>query len=221
MEYEKDTISILQSVFLMGYYFDNSDSLTGPWYWNGIAISMSQNIGLHRSGSIDSSDGLGSRPIWKPRWKRLWWSIYCREVWYALGFGRPMRLTADDITATMPVASEFASYAPQNCDGNYARLFPKELKEVYGLWISFVTLTSVLGKILCTQYVSKDYTVDQDLLPAIEDEITRLSRGLPSAAGKNEMVQIHVCQLSLYHEYVISQRLHASATDYHQSLGLL
>ncbi|KAG7110744.1 Cutinase transcription factor 1 beta like protein [Verticillium longisporum] len=41
LNYEQDKITLIQSVFLMGFWYTTSDDRQGPWHWNGIAITAS------------------------------------------------------------------------------------------------------------------------------------------------------------------------------------
>ncbi|OBT83848.1 hypothetical protein VE02_05486 [Pseudogymnoascus sp. 03VT05] len=90
-DYEKDKITLIQSVFLMGHWYTSTDDRAGPWHWTGIAIGLSHTVGLHQLSH-------GPRPLWR----RLWWSLYCREVWLSLGLGRPMRIVLEDSDTSPP-----------------------------------------------------------------------------------------------------------------------
>ncbi|KAI1049415.1 hypothetical protein LB506_004587 [Fusarium annulatum] len=46
-DYEKNKITLIQSVFLMGHFYADAEDRLGPWHWNGIAIGLSHTIGLH------------------------------------------------------------------------------------------------------------------------------------------------------------------------------
>ncbi|KFZ10912.1 hypothetical protein V502_07849 [Pseudogymnoascus sp. VKM F-4520 (FW-2644)] len=80
-DYEKDKITLIQSVFLMGHWYTSTDDRAGPWHWTGIAIGLSHTVGLHQLSH-------GPRPLWR----RLWWTLYCREVWLSLGDASPKYL---------------------------------------------------------------------------------------------------------------------------------
>ena len=92
----------------MGYWYGNTDDRADSWHWIGIAVSLSQTIGLHRNPARSNVPESQRR-----LWKRLWWCCFYRDRFIALGMGRPMRihlsdcdleiLTADDlIEPTLP-----------------------------------------------------------------------------------------------------------------------
>ncbi|KAF5246482.1 hypothetical protein FANTH_6854 [Fusarium anthophilum] len=94
-DYEKNKVTLIQSVFLMGHFYADAEDRLGPWHWNGISISLSHTIGLHM---LTSPSRNGIRPLWR----RIWWCIYYREVWLSMGQGRPMRISLDHCSTPMP-----------------------------------------------------------------------------------------------------------------------
>lgn len=89
-EYETDKICLIQSVLLMGYWLGHAHDRTDSWHWVGVAISLSQSVGLHRdpgSSNVPSSQ--------RRLWRRIWWCCFYRDRCIALGMGRTHRINAD------------------------------------------------------------------------------------------------------------------------------
>lgn len=52
-DYEKNKIPLIQSVILLAFWFVDAEDRNGSWHWIGIAISLCQTIGLHRTLSLE------------------------------------------------------------------------------------------------------------------------------------------------------------------------
>ncbi|KPM45592.1 hypothetical protein AK830_g929 [Neonectria ditissima] len=193
-DYEKDKITLIQSVFLMGHWYTSTEDRTGPWHWNGIAISLSQTIGLHR------------RPMLAPRasrqipifWRRLWWSIYCRETWLSLGQGRPMRLFLDDSDMPMPGQEDVQVLAAEASADVGHQYLPAELETLFEIWLCYVKVTKVLGTILSTNYTAKGTKPSRTDLEQSENEIRACFCLLPESASRGRVVSSHVYQFRLF-----------------------
>ncbi|KAG8409040.1 hypothetical protein J3458_020040 [Metarhizium acridum] len=48
LEYEKETMLLIQSTYLMSYRLGRLNDVRGPWYWMGVAINLAYTAGLHR-----------------------------------------------------------------------------------------------------------------------------------------------------------------------------
>lgn len=72
---EKDRISIIQSVSLLAFWYSDLGERTESWHWMGIAISLSQTLGLNRDpdrGQYNTRLSERQRQLWR----RIWWSEY-------------------------------------------------------------------------------------------------------------------------------------------------
>lgn len=68
VEYEQESVVLIQSCLLIGYWFPNLQDRTQSWHWTGIAISTVQTIGLHRNPDAKCHNGLlssATRRLWK------------------------------------------------------------------------------------------------------------------------------------------------------------
>ncbi|KAF2826040.1 hypothetical protein CC86DRAFT_446535 [Ophiobolus disseminans] len=56
-EYEKNKITLVQAVLLMGFWYADTEDRTGPWHWNGVAISLLWfSVGIGRPMRIHLAD---------------------------------------------------------------------------------------------------------------------------------------------------------------------
>ncbi|KAH6869188.1 fungal-specific transcription factor domain-containing protein [Thelonectria olida] len=90
--YETDRVTIVQSLLLMGWYWEGPDDVTkNIYYWSHLATAVAQGSGMHRSvehSQLSRSD--------KRLWKRIWWSLFTRDRSVALALGRPVSINLDD-----------------------------------------------------------------------------------------------------------------------------
>lgn len=196
-DYEKDKVTLIQSVFLMGHWYTSTDDRAGPWHWNGIAISLSHTIGLHRlhmPANQQASQGT------KPFWRRLWWSLYSREVWLSLGLGRPMRIALDDFDTSMPAAGDADVLAPE-VKGQLGRKYlPEEMQFLFETWLAFIGLSVALSNVLATNYRAKGVKPSRMEIEQSENQIRSFQYRVPEAGNHSRVVASHIYQFKLYFE---------------------
>jgi hypothetical protein len=61
------------------------------WHWVGVAISLSQSLGLHRDAGCSRIP-----PSQRSLWRRIWWCCFYRDRCIALGMGRAYRINTQD-----------------------------------------------------------------------------------------------------------------------------
>lgn len=202
VDYEKGKVVLIQSVFLLGHWFTSTEDRTGPWYWNGIAITLSQTIGLHSIPDATRQDS----PINKPLWRHIWWSIYCREVWLSQAQGRPMRTCLDDVETSMPTTGDIINQLPSGTIRTspfsiVREYIPNELEELLHGWLTFVRLSVALGKVLQMNYRAKGTKPTLANLEQMESEIRECySNELENRPSTSKVVISHAHQLRLYFE---------------------
>jgi len=103
---DPDKIALIQSAILLAIWYVDLEDRDGTWHWMGVAISLCHTIGLHRASNFDQVSSTPFPPSQRAIWKRIWWCLYYREAFAALGFGRPMRVNIDDCDLPVPTVSE-------------------------------------------------------------------------------------------------------------------
>lgn len=197
LEYEKETISLIQSTYLMSYRLGSVDDLKGPWYWMGIAVNLAYTAGLHRLPSYESQNNPNCR---SRLWSQLWWSVYCREAWQSLGFGRPMRIHLDEVTTPVPTQDEVASVSVEFQSELYQKFLPPEIDDLAGLWLCLIGITRALGNILTRFYAAQSARPTQLQMDDMEYEIKNCFCGLPNEGCKSPVMMTHIHQIRLYQE---------------------
>ncbi|KFY94982.1 hypothetical protein V498_03599, partial [Pseudogymnoascus sp. VKM F-4517 (FW-2822)] len=191
-DYEKDKITLIQSVFLMGHWYTSTDDRAGPWHWTGIAIGLSHTVGLHQLSHSS-----------RPSWRRLWWSLYCREVWLSLGLGRPMRIALED-SDTAPLSTCDSDVLSPELIGEVSQKYmPGEQSHLFEMWLDQVRLTVALGNVLVKSYKSKGVKQSRADIERCELEIRSSHRTCPRSNNQSRVLASHIHQFKLYFEAAI------------------
>ncbi|KAK0629368.1 fungal-specific transcription factor domain-containing protein [Bombardia bombarda] len=211
-DYEKDKITLIQSTFLMSHWYVDSQDRAGPWHWNGVALGLAHSVGLHRLPP-PVKGGQGKQAIRPPFWRRMWWSIYCREVWLSLGQGRPMRIPLDDSDTPLPEPCD-ADVLSAELDAEVGMRYlpsPTELAQLFHLWMCVVRVTTVLGTtVLSMNYRAKGAKPTRQDLDRGERELRACYPVLSAEGGDgsgieraSRVVASHAYQVRLYFEAAI------------------
>lgn len=101
--YEEDRITLVQSLILMGWYWEDHHKVTrNVFYWVGVAITVAQGFGMHRSAErsrLSTSD--------KRLWKRIWWTLYTRDRSVSVALSLPTQINMDDSDVEMLCEDDF------------------------------------------------------------------------------------------------------------------
>jgi len=90
-DHETDKVTLVQSLFLMSFWWNKSTDQKDTWHWLGNAISLAVTIGMHRctQGSALSAED-------QKLWKRIWWFLYTEDKHAAAALGRPVHVRSSD-----------------------------------------------------------------------------------------------------------------------------
>ncbi|KID99183.1 Transcription factor, fungi, partial [Metarhizium majus ARSEF 297] len=201
MEYERETIALIQSAYLMSYRLGCLNDVKGPWYWIGVAINLAYTAGLHRLPAPESPDAPDAPGGNSRLWIQLFWSVYCREVWLCLAYSRPVRILLSEVTTPIPTRVQLASAPVDVPDDIYHRYLPYEINELARLWLCLVRISAILGSVLSSFYTAKSSGPTRQQIDYMEHEIEAHLADLPAGSHRSELVMIHVHQIRLYHEY--------------------
>ncbi|KAJ9643673.1 hypothetical protein H2204_001818 [Knufia peltigerae] len=200
---ESDQLVLVQAVLILGYWHPDSQDRFEAWHWTGIAISMSQCMGLHRSSVGDRRRA--PLPADRVRTvRRIWWCCLVRDRWLAFIKGRPMRINLEDCDVPFPEPSDVAD----DLDG-----IPQEIKGkclVYSstvvgeLWSKYVRLSILLGRIL--RLHSKEiWRTDEAQIRKNESELQEYNTALATFGQRppNQYEQFFVCQVRIHYEAIM------------------
>ena len=140
--YEDDRVTIVQSLLLMGWYWEGPEDVTkNVFYWSRVATIVAQGSGMHRS--VESSQLSKSD---KRLWKRIWWSLFTRDRSVAVALGRPCHINLDDSDVEMLTEDDFIEdEADQRSE------YPPDPIHVH-FFLQYVKLCEIMGLVLSQQY---------------------------------------------------------------------
>ncbi|KAK9454266.1 fungal-specific transcription factor domain-containing protein [Dipodascopsis uninucleata] len=140
--YEDDRISIVQSLILLGWWWEGPEDVTkNVFYWTRVAVSVAQGFGLHRSVEKSSLSVLDKR-----LWKRLWWVLFSRDRAVAVALGRPISINTDDADVPMLIEEDFIE---EEGPGPYR--YPPNMNHVQ-FFIQTLKLSEIMGLVLRQQF---------------------------------------------------------------------
>ncbi|KAK4230053.1 putative cutinase transcription factor 1 alpha [Podospora fimiseda] len=140
--YEDDRVTIVQSLLLMGWYWEGPEDVTkNVFYWTRVATIVAQGSGMHRSvehSQLSKSD--------KRLWKRIWWTLFTRDRSVAVALGRPCHINLDDSDVEMLTEDDFIED-----DGDVPGEYPPNPIHVQ-FFLQYVKLCEIMGLVLSQQY---------------------------------------------------------------------
>ena len=140
--YEDDRVTIVQSLLLMGWYWEGPEDVTkNVFYWSRVATIVAQGSGMHRS--VDHSQ-LSTAD--KRLWKRIWWTLFTRDRSTAVALGRPVHINLDDSDVDMVTEEDFIEDEPDRPSD-----YPPDPAHVQ-FFLQYVKLCEIMGLVLSQQY---------------------------------------------------------------------
>ncbi|KAJ4013898.1 Transcriptional activator of fatty acid utilization [Fusarium irregulare] len=140
--YEDDRVTIVQSLLLMGWYWEGPEDVTkNVFYWSRVATIVAQGSGMHRSveqSQLSRAD--------KRLWKRIWWSLFTRDRSVAVALGRPVHINLDDADVEMLTEDDFIED-----EADRASDYPPDPIHVQ-FFLEYVKLCEIMGLVLSQQY---------------------------------------------------------------------
>ncbi|RPB03737.1 hypothetical protein L873DRAFT_1826013 [Choiromyces venosus 120613-1] len=140
--YEDDRVTIVQSLVLMGWYWEGPEDVTkNVFYWSRVATIVAQGSGMHRSvehSQLSKTD--------KRLWKRIWWTLFTRDRMVAVALGRPVHINTDDSDVEMVQEEDFLEDEP-----GFPAEYPPDPLHVQ-FFLHHVKLCEIMGLVLSQQY---------------------------------------------------------------------
>ncbi|KIX01614.1 uncharacterized protein Z518_09340 [Rhinocladiella mackenziei CBS 650.93] len=90
-DHEPNKVTVVQSVFLISFWWSGPTDQKDTWHWLGIAISLALTLGMHRS-TRHSDMKQKDRCLWK----KIWWSLFAEDKHAATALGRPVHIRQAD-----------------------------------------------------------------------------------------------------------------------------
>jgi hypothetical protein len=105
-EYESDQVTIVQSLFLMSFWWNSLTDQKDTWHWLGNSISLALTLGMHRSTRYSDLCAKDQR-----LWKRIWWSLFIEDKHAAAALGRPVHIRLRDCDIEPLDESDFEEHS--------------------------------------------------------------------------------------------------------------
>lgn len=86
-EQEQDVLIVLQSVVLLSFYGGRPRQLWNSRTWVSLAISIAEDLGIHRSTRRSQLSDMESSQL-----RIIWWCVVLRDLMTSLTLGRPPRI---------------------------------------------------------------------------------------------------------------------------------
>lgn len=146
--YESDSTSIIQTVILIGSFWEGPEDVTrNSYYWTRVAIGLAQGFGFHRDVSSSSLISNSNKKIWR----RIWWCLFEKDRNVSIAFGRPLEIDLTDCDVPMLLIDDFDESDPEN-----GLISPYPVNETEALYfIHLVKLAEITGIIIKHQYTVK------------------------------------------------------------------
>ncbi|KAF4154382.1 hypothetical protein CNMCM6069_009400 [Aspergillus lentulus] len=143
--YEDDRVAIIQSVLLMGLYWEDPKDVTkNAFYWSRVAGIIAQGCGMHRT--VDQSYLSKSD---KRLWKRIWWTLFTVDRSIAVAFGWPTYIDLQNCDVEMVTEDDFVE---DNADGvDRSNGLASDSVHVQ-FFLQYVKLCVIMGHILDQHY---------------------------------------------------------------------
>ncbi|RKU48936.1 Transcriptional activator of fatty acid utilization [Coniochaeta pulveracea] len=141
--YEDDRVTIVQSLLLMGWYWEGPEDVTkNVFYWSRVATIVAQGSGMHRSVETSQLSRADKR-----LWKRIWWTLFTRDRSVAVALGRPIHINLDDSDVEMLTEDDFIE---DDGDGTAVEYPPDPIHVQF--FLQYVKLCEIMGLVLSQQY---------------------------------------------------------------------
>ncbi|OAA80244.1 Transcription factor [Akanthomyces lecanii RCEF 1005] len=176
---ETQSLVVIQSLILLSFWRGRVAEEKDTRHWLGIAISIAQRRGLHRSrkqGSLGPDARVPDRQ--KKLARRVWWSVYMHEKQTAATLGLPQRVRDEDCDVENLEAGDF--------EHAFSTSRPQEEKQdSIDYTLRITQLSKFLGKIVDVVY-SPHRTSTEAERTAIRDELVQWKQTLPPSLRIDE-----------------------------------
>jgi hypothetical protein len=111
-----------------------------------------------------------------------------------------MRISLDDLDTALPTPHDKDEVPPGFRDEIKFKYLPKEMDELFHIWISFVMLGTALSTILSTNYRAKATKPTRADLEHSESEVRSCYITAPKTITRSRLIASHYYQFKLYFE---------------------
>ncbi|KAI9743768.1 MAG: hypothetical protein M1818_002501 [Claussenomyces sp. TS43310] len=193
---ENDKIVLIEAALLLSFWFVDAEDVKQSWYWTGIAISISQTIGLHRDPDAKRRNSALSDQQ-RRSWRNIWWSCLFRDSWLAFGMGRPVRINPKDCDCPMPTLQD-AELNFKEVIINGRDIYAPEVATFASLWLDLLGVSAGLHKLLSIRYRSHLGQPSVSQIDALRTELAPRLQVTETFTTDNVGLTVAVRQLHLH-----------------------
>lgn len=195
-DWEKDQITLIQSLFLMSFWRGESSDVRDVRYWLGAAITLSETCGLHRSTKLTTRDP----QVAKIR-RRTWWSIYTRERQSAASLGLPMRIRDQDCDIELLTLADLDN----DVDDSPLTALGSPTSEHLIYPIKMVDLARLLGNIIDIHFIPGKTPTAQEEIMHLQSALEGWKDSLPISLQRisdEDSPSVWMCLLHLAYNHL-------------------
>ncbi|KIV91219.1 hypothetical protein PV10_05781 [Exophiala mesophila] len=146
---EHSDLVVVQALLLMGHYLQSTDKSSMCWNITGLAIRVSQSIGLDMPIEYNNSAGEPSNQLEAEVRKRLWGGCILHDRVTSMMFGRPLMLPPTSVQhISLLDAIDDEELTTSNTPGRQ----PVDKPSYIAFFVQAVKLVQIVGEVLDTVY---------------------------------------------------------------------
>lgn len=212
-DWETNSLAILQTLFLLTFLRVPMNSVKGHRYWLSAAINLAHLHGLHRTSSHGATVNGSLCPQTRLQ-RRIWWSLYVREIHSSTSLGLPARI--NDLDCDIP------ELCPSDVEEREPATLPwlaeSLTKEQIVYMVQMPRLMSLLARVSQHFFAprplpDKGCTSRDDFMIAIEAWRAGLPSEMQVAETDGRPLDMWTCLLHLAYKYVPGKLCTSQAKD--------
>ncbi|KAH7127993.1 fungal-specific transcription factor domain-containing protein [Dactylonectria estremocensis] len=158
---DPDKVNNITAVFLMSFWWNGSNDEKDSWHWLGIAISLAQSLGMHRSTAKSHMNEEKTK-----LWKRIWWCLRIRDTLTSGSIGRPQHFGNRDCDVEMLEPSDILDF--DSDDESERKYYACQMAR----------LSTIFSDIIASRYAAKG-SDDRDQKLGLENSLDTFRSQIP------------------------------------------
>ncbi|KAK7422783.1 hypothetical protein QQX98_001343 [Neonectria punicea] len=175
-DWEKDEITLIQSLFLMSFWRGGPSDVRDVRYWLGVVIGVAESYGLHRSAKFTTRDPHRARLR-----RRIWWSIYVRERQAAASLGLPSRIRDDDCDIEPLSPSDLESEIENESASHFGSCKLEHIQYA----IKMVEIARILGQVIDVHFSPGRPSSTPEQVRELDHILEAWKQSLPDELGRS------------------------------------
>ncbi|KAL6918453.1 hypothetical protein FSST1_009948 [Fusarium sambucinum] len=214
-DWEKDQITLIQSLFLMSFWRGGPSDVRDVRYWLGVVIGIAESYGLHRSTRFATRDPRKARIR-----KRIWWSIYVRERQASASLGLPSRIRDEDCDVEPLSSSDLESEVGALEHSPFGSCQQEHVTYA----VSMVNLARILGQVIDLHFAPGKQACTPEQLREVDDTLQKWKASLPKQMDRGvedgtASVWGHLLHLAYNHVRILIYRHKFVKQDHSDDTG--